>query len=374
MVKNRLTIGLVVPPSQDARKAGIDTPLANLARGLCERGHEVVLHTTANPNEDPWLHPSFQLSQSERLSLIADDLRVAMGRDDDLGGCDIIHDHTLASLFLRPRSHGVPIVVTNHGCFADDFADVNYHARTRVPIVAVSEDQALRAEAPLRVTDFIHHGVHLERYPFAETAGEYLVTFGRLRPESGIDTAVDIARRAGVPLHIASRPWSHTEANYFDEVIGPLLGDDVTYVGEPELNHRVELLAGALALLTPIRWPKPFGLTSIEAMAVGTPVITSSAGAGPELVNHGITGFVADDDEAMLAAIDLCMTIDRRDCRAHVSRSFSMAHMARNHERLYRKLIDRRIDRADFVDIFAKRGNAHTPHNLGVHPATMPAL
>jgi glycosyltransferase involved in cell wall biosynthesis len=150
--------------------------------------------------------------------------------------------------------------------------------------------------------------------------------------------AIDAARRAGVRLVVAAKVERADQA-YFDQVVAPLLeSPGVDYVGETDLPETRDLLQRARALLFPILWPEPFGLVMIEAMACGTPVVTRRCGSTPEVVADGETGFVCDDDEALVAALRRIDSIDRRACRRRVEEHFSVGHMADAYERVYREL------------------------------------
>lgn len=374
--RKRLRVGLVVPPGGANRERGIRIALDSLGCGLTGRGHEVVLFTApTDPTTEQLLHPSFGPLDADRLTRAAAALRRDAGLDEELSQCDIIHDHTMAGLFFRYRHHGVPIVVTNHGLFNTDLVDLYRRAGSRVPVVAVSNDHASRAPRSVKVADVIHHGVNISRYDFASRGGDYIVTFGRLEPMGGIDAAIDIARHVGMPLRIAAGGPQPSERDYFDHVIAPKLGRDIEYLDEPGHRELVGILGGARALLNPITWPHPFGLSMIEAMACGTPVIASSAGAAPELIDAELTGFIADNFDEFVSALNRIDDISRERCREHVEQHFTMDHMARNHERLYHTIIERRSERSKVVDLashpLAGSNLATKPRPF---PSTLPAI
>ena len=129
-----------------------------------------------------------------------------------------------------------------------------------------------------------------------------------------------------------------TEVAYFEEAVKPLLRPNIEYLGELDNDDKLDLLAGARALLNPIQWPEPFGLVMIEAMACGTPVIASDQGAAPEIVQHGTTGFICTSDTDMLQRIDEVEQLDRQSCRESVEHYFSTRRMARDYEALFERL------------------------------------
>lgn len=373
----RLRVGLVVPTEAVSRARGIRIAVANLARGLHELGHEVLLFTAEDdPAPSQLVHPSIGPIEVERLARSVYASRQLGGFDEELADCAIIHDHTVAGPFLRHQRRGIAVVATNHGLFDSDVLDAYRQTGYQVPVIAVSHDQASRAPHTLEVEDVIHHGVDLARYPFRPEAGRYLVTFGAFQPAGGasIETAVEVARHVGLPLRIAAPLRTDAEHDYYEAVVEPLLDDHVEYVGDPELTDRAALLGGALAMLHPIRWPEPFGLTAIESMACGTPVISCSAGSAPEIIADGETGIIADRHADLIAAAADIGSIDRRRCRRHVEQRFTMHRMALDHERLYRRLIDHRTDRSNVVFDFPSRplttSGRGTPRNF---PVVLPA-
>jgi glycosyltransferase involved in cell wall biosynthesis len=159
-----------------------------------------------------------------------------------------------------------------------------------------------------------------------------------MTPEKGARRAALIAQLAGVPLLIAAKMREPLEKHFYEEQVKPLLGNGVEYIGEVANGERLELLRGARALLNPIRWPEPFGLVMIEALACGTPVLTFAEGAAPEIVDDGVTGFVCDDEAAMVRAISRIDGLDRSACRAAAEDRFSTARMVRDHLALFEHL------------------------------------
>ena len=235
-------------------------------------------------------------------------------------------------------SPAVPVVTTAHGPFTPQ-STLLFSRRPRgVALIAISHAQ--RAMAPeVEVDAVIHHGVDLDLYPAGPGGGGYLMFIGRMSPDKGPDRAIEIARRAGMPLMLAAKMREPGELAYFRERVEPLLGSDVTCVGEADAAARRDLLRRAEALVNPICWPEPFGLVMAEALACSTPVIALRYGAAPEIVDDGSTGFICDDLDAMVAAVGRLGEIDRHSCRASVRERFSVQQMARHHEALYSRLV-----------------------------------
>jgi glycosyltransferase involved in cell wall biosynthesis len=208
------------------------------------------------------------------------------------------------------------------------------------PLVSISDSQR-RALPHLRWVRTVHHGYPKDQYAFSPRAeGGYLAFLGRIAPEKGVDRAIAIARRAGLPLRIAAK-IDFADRGYFADRIAPLLRDapHSEYIGEIREEEKAAFLGGASALLFPIDWPEPFGLVMIEAMACGTPVIAFNRGSVPEVVEHGVTGFVVESMDEALAATDRIAHLDRGAIRAAFERRFTAEIMAMNYEDAYEELL-----------------------------------
>jgi glycosyltransferase involved in cell wall biosynthesis len=184
-------------------------------------------------------------------------------------------------------------------------------------------------------TTVIHHGIDVDTFPFSSRRGQYLLFLGRMEWDKGPVGAIEAARAVGLPLVLAGPP-----SDYYEQEVAPLVdGDEVSFVGPVDTERRNELLAGAAALVFPIQAPEPFGLVMIEAMASGTPVAAVPLGAVPEIVDPGVTGFLADDAEALPAAIRSCLTLERRDVREATRRRFHYHRMVDEYEQLYSRIV-----------------------------------
>lgn len=255
-------------------------------------------------------------------------------------GVDVIHDHTTsgvvcaADLAIDAR---VPVVTTNHGPFDERACQLFAHAARRSAIVAISHAQRRRARG-VPVAAVIHHGIDTAPIPFGGGADGYLAFVGRFAPEKGATTAIEIARRAGATLLIAAKMWEPAERRYFEEHVEPLLGDDVRYVGEIGGADKLRFLGGARALINPIDWDEPFGMTMIEAMACGTPVVATARGSVNEIVEHGTTGFIADTVDDLAEAVRAVDSLSRQECRRVAEECFGAHRFAAEHIRLYESL------------------------------------
>jgi glycosyltransferase involved in cell wall biosynthesis len=173
-----------------------------------------------------------------------------------------------------------------------------------------------------------------------------------MSPDKGIDDAIKAARKVGRPLKIAARMHEPLERRYFRDTIEPQLSSDIEFVGEVGLADKIELLTNAKALINPIRWPEPFGLVMIEALACGTPVVTNRVGAAPEIVDHGVTGALADNFNDLVSGLEQVDAYQRLACRAAVEQRFTSSRMARDHEALYRRVLrQHQIDTAGATSV-----------------------
>lgn len=324
----------VPPPAYGGTEAVVD----RLARGFHALGHDVLLFATGDstcPVETRWV---WEQAEGMRIGMAAVELRHLLHAYEAVRGCDIVHDHTLIGPVYAREFPDLRVVTTNHGPFNDELRDIYRFVGPRVPVIAISHSQAASA-GDVPVARVIHHGIDPEAFPVGRGDGGYFLFLGRMTPEKGARRAALVARKAGVRLVIAAKmrePWEH---RFFAEQVQPLLSEDVEYVGEVGGREKCELLAGARALLNPIRWPEPFGLVMIEAMACGTPVLSFREGAAPEIVDDGVTGFLCEDEEDMAATLERVDEIDRRACRAAVEGYFSTRRMVEDHLRLYRDVL-----------------------------------
>ena len=310
-----------------------------LARGLVAAGHQVLLaapagSTCAVPQID-----GLPTSAPERMGLTVVEIPYALSAYAALRGVEVIHDHTVAGpLSVRPP-RGTPVVTTNHGPFNADLNPIyGEMSRQGVAIVAISRHQRSTARN-VKIAAVIHHGIDIGSVPVGDGAGGYACALGRMTPAKGIREAILVAREAGVPLRIAAKMREPLERQYFDESVRPLLGGDVEYLGELNAEEKYRLLGGAFALLNPIQWPEPFGLVMIEALACGTPVIATSCGSAPEIIDDSETGFVRTELSALAAAVHRAGELDRNRCREKAVSSYSTERMVAEHIQLYCRLL-----------------------------------
>jgi len=321
---------------------GTERVVSYLTEELVRRGHEVTLFASGDSVTGAELVPI--CPQALRLdTACADPLAlhiVMLERVFQLAQhFDVLHFHVDYLHYPLSRRQTVPHVTTLHGrldlpelpCVYDEFTDVS--------VVSISDAQ----RAPLPQANWqatVHHGLPLNLHAARDGEGGYLAFLGRISPEKRVDRAVEIARRVGLPLKVAAKVDA-ADRRYYQREIEPLFRDPlVEYIGEIGEHEKGEFLGNALALVFPINWPEPFGLVMIESMACGTPVIAWRCGSVPEVIDEGETGFVVDDLEGAVRAVEQARTLDRRRCRQGFERRFSVARMARDYLTVYRQLIE----------------------------------
>jgi glycosyltransferase involved in cell wall biosynthesis len=210
----------------------------------------------------------------------------------------------------------------------------------RVPVIAISAHHASTAEeTPVAAVN--HHGVDVESFPAGDGGGGYALFLGRMNPDKGVDTAIQVARAAGMPLKIAAKMAEPAEQEYFRLEVQPLLDADVEFVGQVGGEDKMSLIAGATCLLNPLRWAEPFGMVMIEALACGTPVVARPLGSVPEIIDHGVTGFAGLTDAELVDGVRRAGALDREVCRAVARERFSTARMVADHVAFYRSVLAR---------------------------------
>jgi glycosyltransferase involved in cell wall biosynthesis len=185
----------------------------------------------------------------------------------------------------------------------------------------------------------IHHGLPQNLLTPRPAKQGYLAVLGRIAPEKGVDRAIKIAMRCGIPLKIAAKV-DRADEEYYEQLISPLITGNplVDYIGEISDHEKSEFLSGAIGLLVPIDWPEPFGLVMIESMACGTPVIAYNRGSVPEIIDDGMTGFVVEDEISAVAAVDRLAGLDRGAIRKRFETRFTARRMALDYLEAYRSL------------------------------------
>ena len=323
---------------------GTERVISWLADELVALGHEVVLFASGDSQTSANLEACWP--KALRLDGTVRDpnaLHMAMLEQvcERAHDFDVLHfhlDYYPFSLFSRQAT---PFVTTLHGRLDLPEHQVVFAKFASIPVISISDAQR-RPVPRARWIRTIHHGLPEQLLTPRPVKPAYLAFLGRISPEKGIDEAIWIARRCGVPLKIAAK-IDAVDRDYFESEIRKLLTPPaVEYVGEISDSEKSSFLSGAVALLAPIAWPEPFGLVLIEAMACGTPVIGFNRGSIPEIIEDGLTGFVVEGKEEAVAATHRLSAVSRRDIRARFEERFTARRMAREYVRVYRGLTEQR--------------------------------
>jgi glycosyltransferase involved in cell wall biosynthesis len=328
-----------VPPKY---YGGTERVIHYLTEELVRKGHDVTLYASGDSMTSARLVPlcpdALRLNRRFYMDDLAHHVLLIEKLHKDAAEYDLLHSHMDFFAYSLLRRATVPSITTLHGRL--DLPDLVplYLEFSDMPVVSISKKQ--REPLPwLNWQRTIHHGIPEHLYKPRDKPGSYLAFLGRISPEKGIEQAIAIATRAGIPLKIAAKV-DRKDQEYYDGVVKPLLDHPlIEYLGEIGEAEKNEFLANALALLIPLDWPEPFGLVMIEAMACGTPVITRARGAVPEIIEDGITGFIFEGAADAIAAIVKAEDLDRRYCRRVFEKHFTAARMADDYIELYKSLV-----------------------------------
>ena len=322
---------------------GIEQVVGLLCEGLVKLGQQVTLFAAPGSRSSaivqqvlPECHPDEigqSLYESDHVARVLDVLEQAA---EDGQPFDILHDHCGFTAVAFASRIPIPVVHTLHGPFTPDTGDFySYHAR-HASLVAISEAQKESAPAGLSIVGVVPNPIDVDEWPFKSEKKDYVLWIGRFDDTKGAHRAVAAAQTANVPLVVAG-PIQPGQESYFEEEIEPHLDDDrMRYTGEVGGADKHELFANARALLMPIRWEEPFGMVMVEALACGTPVIAFPEGAATEIVQHGVNGYLAEDEQAMSDAIADLHKIDPAACRESVATRFSAETVADGYVEIYR--------------------------------------
>ncbi|MGW5362804.1 glycosyltransferase family 4 protein [Actinopolymorpha pittospori] len=304
-----------------------------LAEGLVARGLDVTLFATLDSETSAHLDGVCPHGYAEDPGMdgrVWEAMHVAhaFSRSAEF---DLVHNH-LDWLPLAFAEHcRAPLVTTIHGFSGPGILPA--YARANSAYVSISDSD--RAD-DLDYVATVHHGIDLAGLPFSPDGGPGLVAFGRVHPDKGTDAAIEIARLSGRPLTICGIVQ---DERYFMERVAPHVdGEQVIFLGSVGPKQRAEILGGSAALLHPISFDEPFGLSVVESMACGTPVVAYRRGSMPEVVDEGVTGFLVSNAAAAAQAIERIDTIDRAGCRARVEQRFGADRMVTDYLTVYRDI------------------------------------
>jgi len=319
---------------------GTERVVSNLTEELVARGHDVTLFASGDSitgaNLFPCSERSVRLDEKVRDSVALTTMQLAsvFDRQDEF---DVIHNHVDYFAFPFARHSRTPVLTTTHGRLDLEEIRKVYGYFSDAGLASISDAQ----RQPLPKANWlgtVYNGLNFSDLAFHSEPGKYLAFLGRISPEKRPDRAIEVARALDMPLKIAAK-IDPVDVQYFEHTVRPHLDHPlIEFVGEIGESEKEAFLGNAYAYLFPIDWPEPFGLTMVEAMACGTPVIAMDVGSVGEVVADGATGFVCDSFRTFLDAVSKAGTIDRASCRAHVEAKFSAAAMAGEYTNLYAML------------------------------------
>jgi len=329
-----------IAPVGIATRRGAGESIQELVALLCDelvaRGHEVTLFATGDSNTSAELRHLFELGYEHGGELwdwqFAEYMHVGNAYAQ-AAQFDVVHCHSYHFGVPFAQFVATPNVHTHHVAM-EPLVSEAYRRLPQVQLVAVSEFQA-GAYSRCPNVELIPHGIETAAFPFGKKGGEYLLFLGRMIDDKGPAKAIEIARKTGMPLVLAG-----PAEDGFEEKVAPLIdGSAVRYLGRVDPPERDRLLAGAAALLCPLLYPEPFGLVPVEAMACGTPVLGVGIGALPELVEPGLTGYLAPSWEGLVELVPRALNLDRRAIRHRAVERFDYKRMVSAHEELYGRLV-----------------------------------
>lgn len=309
---------------------------SNLTEGLVKKGHQVTLFATGDSITSSRLQSVCQQGYEEdkmQDAKVLECLHISrvMERAHEF---DIIHNHFDFLPLTYSRLIKTPIVTTIHGFSSVRILPVYQKYNDTSHYVSISDSD----RSPLLSYErTVYNGLDPELFPFQDTPDDYLLFFGRIHPDKGTYEAIQIAVGAGRKLIIAGIVQ---DENYFREKVEPWLNDDIQFIGHVGPDQRAQLLGKAFALLHPIFFNEPFGLSIVEAMLCGTPVIAFKRGSMAELIVDGKTGFLVTSSAEAIEKIELISTINRADCTAWSTSRFSTMEMIAGYEQVYERIFN----------------------------------
>ena len=329
----------VPPPAY----GGTEYVVALLAEELRRQGHEVSLAASGDSTADVDLISTYgeSLRRAEHLADRSpydwQHIATALRHGADY---DVIHNHAGELPMAFSALTRTPVLTTMHCLPTPDTRFIWERYAGYYNTISRSQECTFAPfEGPARFLGHVYNAVDVETFPFQAKKGDDLLFLSRVAPEKGPHLAIEVARRLGMRLIIAGKVDRY-DRDFFNEVIRDQIdGDQIVFVGEADNAKKRLLYKDAKCVLMPLTWDEPFGLVMPESMACGTPVIALRRGSAPELIAHGVTGFVVDTVEEMAEAVGEVGRIDPARCRAHVAKHFAPATMAREYVRLYETML-----------------------------------
>jgi glycosyltransferase involved in cell wall biosynthesis len=338
----------VPPPAY----GGTEAVVSLLTERLVAQGHDVTLAASGDSQTSAKLLATFHRSLRR-----AEDLTDRNPYDwshiaaalDHANEFDVIHNHAgELPMAMRRLIASVPFLTTLHCLITPDTQFIWDRYEGAYNTISRSSHCNMPPVSPnARYMGHVYNAIDVDSFPFQEEKSDYLLFLSRVAPEKGPEIAIDVAKRLGLRLIIAGKVDKYDRA-FFEEVVHDKIdGEQIIFFGEADARQKRDLYRNARCLLLPLRWEEPFGLVMPEAMACGTPVVALRRGSAPEVIDHGVTGYVVDGVEEMVEAVHAARRIDPHACREHVRRHFSPERMTEGYVSIYEALVNE--PRIEFV-------------------------
>lgn len=316
-----------------------ETIASYIAEGMIKKGHQVTLYATGDSITSGrlrWICPRPISEDSSLEPKVYQYLHTSLAFEE-AGQYDIIHNHYDAYPLCFSKMIKTPVITTLHGFSSPQVTEI-FKKYSNTYLVSISF--ADREHAPdLNYFGNVYHGIPLNEYQFNGKPESYWCFIGRISPEKGVHMAIKLIKKLGLELKIAGLIQ---DQKYFDDEIKPNLNQKIQYLGLITEEEKKKLLKGAVGFLHLNTYPEGFGITLIESMACGTPVIGMNLGSIPEVIEDQKTGFVVNTLEEAEAAINKIDQISRKDCRERVEKNFTIEKMVDEYEKVYRKILDKK--------------------------------
>ena len=311
-----------------------ETVVSNLTEGLVARGWDVTLFATANSITSAKLSATISKGYEEDSSV---DPRVVSCLHisevfERAGEFDLIHNHFDYLPLMYSRLVTTPVLTTIHGFSSPQIMSAYYKYKDNYFVSISDSDRAER----LNYLATIYNGINLSEFTFTATPGDALVAYGRIHPEKGFHLAIEVAKKSGRRLIMAG--FVQDRRYYEEEIVPNLDGKNIEYLGVVSNQGRDDLLKKAYAVLHLNTIPERFGLVIAESMAAGVPVIAMDRGSCREVIANKRTGFLVNDVDEAVKAVEKIPEISRHACRQRVEEHFSLDTMVTNYEKVYHKI------------------------------------
>lgn len=343
-----LRIAMLAPPwipIPPPGYGGIEFVLQLLCDALVEQGHDVELFCAPGSTSSAKVHTLLDAPHPENIGAalfesdhVARAFALIEAAAGDGQAFDLVHDHSGYTALAMADRLDYPLVHTVHGPFDDDTKPYYSVHGSKGALVCISHAQAGDAPSGANVHSVVHNPIDIDTWPVGYHKQDYLLWLGRIVPEKGPHRAIQVARATGRPLVLAGNVQPRYERFFATQVQPHIDGEQIRYVGEVGGARKQRLFADAFAFLMPIRWPEPFGLVMVEALAAGTPVLAFAHGAAPEIIEHGVNGFLVQDEEEMAAFVERAGELDPLRCRRSAER-FAPDRVAAGYVTAYRDVL-----------------------------------